>query len=139
MKSAGYSGTPLIQKLGIQPGMRIYIQGEPRDYANTLGPLPEAVTRLQRLGQELDFVHFFSTDRSVLQKRLPVLKAALDYDGMLWISWPKKAAKAATDVDENVVRQLGLAAGLVDVKVAAVDETWSGLKFVYRLEDRPHV
>jgi hypothetical protein len=137
MKPAGYSGTPLIQKLGIQPGMRIYIQGEPMGYAQTLGPLPEVVTRLQRLGQELDFIHYFTKERSQLEGRLPDLKAALDYTGMLWISWPKKAAKVETDVDENLVRQLGLAAGLVDVKVAAVDETWSGLKFVYRLEDRP--
>ena len=139
MKSAGYSGTPLIQKLGIQPGMRIYIQGAPEGYAVTLGPLPQAVTALQRLGQELDFIHFFTRQAKQLEERLPALKAALDYDGMLWISWPKKAAKVATDVDENLVRQLGLRAGLVDVKIAAVDETWSGLKFVYRLEDRPDV
>ena len=138
MKTAGYSGTPLIQKLGIRPGMRIYIQGEPGDYAQTLGPLPEAVTRLQRLGQELDFIHCFAKERRQLEQRLPALKAALDYDGMLWISWPKKAAKIATDLSDGVVREIGLASGLVDVKVAAVDETWSGLKFVYRLEDRPH-
>jgi hypothetical protein len=136
MKPAGYSGTPLIQKLGIRPGMRIYIQGEPKDYSQTLGPLPEAVTRLQRPGRELDFIHYFTKQANQLEARLPKLKAVLDYNGMLWISWPKKAAKVATDVDENLVRQLGLAIGLVDVKVAAVDETWSGLKFVYRLEDR---
>lgn len=137
MTTAGYSGTPLIQKLGIRPGMRIYIQGEPKDYANTLGPLPEAVTRLQRLGQALDFIHFFTKDHRELEARLPALKAALDFNGMLWISWPKKAAKVDTDLSDGVVRELGLAIGLVDVKVAAVDETWSGLKFVYRVEDRP--
>ena len=137
MKPAGYSGTPLIQKLGIRLATRIYIQGEPKHYARTLGPLPEAVTRLRRLGQELDFIHFFTKQRAQLEQRLPALKAALDYDGMLWISWPKKASQMKTDVDEGVVRQLGLAIGLVDVKVAAIDETWSGLKFVYRVEDRP--
>ncbi len=136
MKTAGYSGTPLIQKLGIRPATRIYIQGEPKHYAQTLGPLPEAVTRLQRLGQELDFIHFFTKQRKQLEQRLPALKAALDYDGMLWISWPKKASHVKTDVDEGVVRQMGLAIGLVDVKIAAIDETWSGLKFVYRVEDR---
>ena len=137
MKPAGYSGTPLIKKLGIKAGMRIYIQGEPEDYATTLGPLPADVVRLQRLGRELDFIHFFTKSRAALRKRLPRLKSALDYAGMLWISWPKRASKVETDLDESAVREMGLRAGLVDVKVAAVDEIWSGHKFVYRLEDRP--
>lgn len=133
---AGYSGTPLAKKLGIKPGMRVAALGAPPDYPALLEPIPEGATVGDALGTEAAFIHFFTTERTVLEARLPRLKAALASDGMLWISWPKKAAKVETDVDENVVRKAGLEAGLVDVKVCAVDETWSGLKFVYRLKDR---
>lgn len=84
----------------------------------------------------IDFIHFFTRAAAELESRFPQLKAALAFDGMLWVSWPKKASKVNSDLDENVVREVGLRNGLVDVKVAAVDEVWSGLKFVYRLEDR---
>lgn len=136
MSAAGYSGTPLVRKLGLKPGMRLAILNPPQGYDSTLGPLPDGVKRLKGLGKQMDFVHFFSKSRRELAPRFPKLRSALAYDGILWISWPKKASKVATDLDENVIRALGLAAGLVDVKVAAVDEVWSGLKFVYRLEDR---
>lgn len=135
--SAGYSGTPLVQKLGIKEGMRLAILNAPADYEDTLGSLPKGVARLSRLGKELDFIQFFSEERAKLEVKFAALKAALAHDGALWISWPKKASKAETDLDENIVRQIGLDGGLVDVKIAAVDEIWSGLKFVYRLEDRP--
>lgn len=137
-KPAGYSGTPLIKKLGIQPGHRICILNAPPGYAQTLGPLPAGVKRVARLGKphSLDFIHAFFLQTRPLASQFAALKAALAYDGLLWISWPKKTPKVTTDLNENVIRQLGLAAGLVDVKVAAVDEVWSGLKFVYRLKDR---
>lgn len=135
---AGYSGTPLIQKLGIKPGQRACFIRPPEDYARRLGPLPTGVQLLTRLGKphSMDFIHAFCLMSGQLAVQFPELKAALAYDGILWISWPKKASKVETDLSDDVVRQLGLRSGLVDVKVAAVDEIWSGLKFVYRLEDR---
>ncbi len=139
MPSAGYSGTPLIKKLGIKPGQRICILNAPQGYEKTLGALPSSVTTLARLGNphSLDFIHFFTKELAQLACSFPKLKAALAFDGTLWISWPKRAAKVASDLDENIVREIGLGVGLVDVKVAAIDETWSGLKFVYRVKDRP--
>lgn len=135
---AGYSGTPLIQKLGIKPDQRICILHAPKGYEKTLSALPGSVKNFARLGKEhgLDFIQFFTTESAELAAELPKLKAALAFDGILWISWPKQAAKVKTDLNENVVREVGLKAGLVDVKVAAVDETWSGLKFVYRVKNR---
>jgi hypothetical protein len=133
----GYSGTPLIKKLGIKPGMQAAILNPPENYfAETLGPLPDGVTLHRLLQPDLDFIHFFSLRSRQLAVEFPELKAALAQDGMLWISWPKKAAKVPSDLDENLVRQIGLDNGLVDVKVAAVDAVWSGLKFVFRLADR---
>lgn len=139
MAVVGYSGTPLIKKLGIKPGQRICILNAPQGYEKTLGALPAGVKHANRLGKPhaLDLIHFFTKELAQLASSFPKLKTALAYDGTLWISWPKRAAKVDTDVNENVVRELGLAAGLVDVKVAAIDETWSGLKFVYRVKDRP--
>lgn len=135
----GYSGTPLIQKLGIKPGQRICILSAPVDYGDLLGPLPAGVQPLARLGKPhtLDFIHFFTRSRVEFEKRLASLKTALAWDGQLWISWPKGASKIQTDMSENVVREIALPLGLVDVKVAAIDEIWSGLKLVYRLEARP--
>jgi hypothetical protein len=139
MAGAGYSGTPLIKKLGIKSGQNICILKAPQGYAKTLGALPLGVKTSQRLGtpHRLDFIQFFVSERGELAAQFDKLRTALAYDGMLWISWPKRASKMETDLDENRIRELGLAIGLVDVKVAAVDETWSGLKFVYRLENRP--
>jgi len=139
MPNAGYSGTPLIKKVGIKPGQRICILNAPKDYPKTLGPLPTGVQLGKQLGKShsMDLIHFFTKERGQLQEKFPALKEALDYGGSLWISWPKRSSKMATDLNENIIREIGLDLGLVDVKVAAVDETWSGLKFVYRLEDRP--
>ena len=135
--TTGYSKRPLVQKLGIKPGFTILILNAPPDYDQTLGPLPDEVTMAEALDGPLDFIHFFTKSHVELESHFTALKQALDYGGMLWISWPKKSAKIETDLDENIIREIGLASGLVDVKVAAVDAVWSGLKFVYRLEDRP--
>ena len=133
---AGYSGKPLAQKLGIKPGMTVAALGAPRHYAALLRPLPAGARIQPRLGRAAPFVHFFSRRRAELARRFPALARALAPDGTLWISWPKGAAGVATDLTEDVVRTIGLATGLVDVKVCAVDDVWSGLKFVRRLKDR---
>jgi hypothetical protein len=133
---AGYSGTPLIRKLGIRTGATISLIGAPADYDELIGPLPEGARVRARLAPDTDFIHLFAPDRATLTRELPRARKALAMDGTLWISWPKKTAGVATDLVEGIVRETGLAAGLVDVKICAVDETWSGLKFVYRLADR---
>ncbi len=137
MTTAGYSGKPLAQKLGIKPGQRACALHAPPGYAQLLSA-PDGVDWQPELGgpHSLDFIHYFSMEAAGLVADFPALKAGLAYDGTLWISWPKKASGVQTDLDENVVRELGLQTGLVDVKVAAVDAVWSGLKFVYRLADR---
>lgn len=134
--AAGYSQRPLVQKLGIKAKQQIALCNAPVGYAELLGPLPEGVIQLAALTTGMDFIQFFTTSRTALAEHLPHLKAAISTTGMIWISWPKKAAKMVTDLDEAVVRELGLATGLVDVKVAAIDQIWSGLKFVYRKRDR---
>lgn len=134
---AGYSARPLIDKLGIKPAHRGAILDAPAGYLALLGDLPAGIIQRGELGSHLDFVQYFVMQRDALEQRFAGLKAALAPTGMLWISWPKRAAKLPTDLDENVVRAIGLAHGLVDVKVIAVDPVWSGLKFVYRLADRP--
>jgi hypothetical protein len=133
--TAGYSGTPLVKKLGIKPGFVMAFVHLPPDYV-LLPDLPEGITIATLALGGLDWVQAFYTERAALETEFPALKAALRKDGTLWISWVKKAAKIPTDLDENMVRHIGLRNGLVDVKVAAIDEQWSGLKFVYRVEDR---
>ncbi|MBL8154539.1 MAG: DUF3052 domain-containing protein [Anaerolineae bacterium] len=133
---AGYSNKPLAQKLGLKPGMRAYFQDAPPGYADLLGELPEGVEVVEHLDGWFDFIQVFCTQESALVRTFPRLKAALRPTGMLWLSWPKKAARMPTDLGENRIRQIGLESGLVDVKVIAVDERWSGLKFVIRLRDR---
>ena len=133
---AGYSKKSLIEKLGIKEGFAISIFGAPKSYAGTLGRLPAGVRPNNKLAGPLDFIQFFCSKRAQLDEQFPKLKAALSPGGMLWVSWPKASSGVATDLNENGVREIGLRNGLVDVKVCAVDETWSGLKFVYRLKDR---
>ncbi|HET6449538.1 MAG TPA: DUF3052 domain-containing protein [Conexibacter sp.] len=138
--SAGYSGTPLPQKLGIKPGQRIAFLDAPPTFDAALGALPDGVAKPRTaLHGPLDLVVAFFLERRRLEQRLPRLIAALDPAGALWIAWPKRASGVETDLTENVVRELGLAAGVVDVKVCAIDATWSGLKLVVRVKDRPQV
>jgi len=134
--TAGYSGRSLVDKLGIKPGMRIAIVGAPKGFRATLGSLPDGVAVMSAPRGELPFIHVFTKQRSLLERRLPAFKKALKQDGALWVSWPKKSSGVATDLTEDVVREVALAGGLVDVKVCAVDEIWSGLKLVRRLKDR---
>jgi hypothetical protein len=135
--AAGYSGTPLPKKLGIRPGARLGLIGAPDGFAVTLGPLPEGVLLRRTARGPLDLVVAFFAERAALERRLLGLRDALDPAGGLWIAWPKRASGVATDLSENVVRELGLAVGLVDNKVCAIDAVWSGLRLVYRLRDRP--
>ena len=137
MSAAGYSGTPLVSKLGIKPGTTIGLIGAPDDFDGTLGELPDGVKVRRRLQGRLDVIVAFYVERSALERRLPALRGALQPAGGLWLAWPKRASGVATDVSETVVRELGLAAGLVDNKVCAIDAVWSGLRLVYRLRDRP--
>jgi hypothetical protein len=136
-EAAGYSGTPLARKLGIKPGARLALLGAPPDFDATLGELPPEVTIRRRLRGPVDVVVAFHVRRAELERRLPALRGALDPAGGLWVAWPKRASGVPTDVTEGVVRELGLAAGLVDNKVCAIDGVWSGLRLVFRLRDRP--
>ena len=135
-KAAGYSGTPLVRKLGLKPGMRACFVSAPKAYLGTTLELPPDVRVLARPGADMDFVQLFVTRRDKLEKELARLQPKLATAGALWISWPKGKSGVDTDLDGNVVRTTGLASGLVDIKVCAVDEIWSGLKFVRRRADR---
>jgi hypothetical protein len=135
-RTAGYSGTPLPRKLGIKPQARLGLIGAPHDFDEVLGELPPGVTVHRRVRGSFDVLVVFVQKRSELERRLPALKRALDEAGGLWVAWPKRSSGVATDLGDNAVRELGLAAGLVDNKVCAIDATWSGLRFVYRLADR---
>lgn len=135
--SAGYSGTPLVKKLGIKPGFSIRVVHEPTIYWDWISPLPEDIIVITRAKKEgADFIHLFVKEKKRFEREFLKLKTELKKDGMLWVSWPKKSSKVASDLDENIIRDYGLANGLVDVKVCAVDEVWSGLKFMYRVKDR---
>ena len=132
----GYSKRSLVEKLGIKSGQKIYLGNPPDGYHKTLGPLPKNVSVLRTLKGPCDFIQFFTTDKTVLETGFAQLKKNLAMNGCLWISWPKGASKIKTDVNENVVREIALKNGLVDIKVCAVDDVWSGLKLVFRLKDR---
>ena len=133
---AGYSGTPLPKKLGIKEGSRIALVNAPKDFQSQLGELPDTVQLITKPTKSLDIILFFVLNERALLRDFAKLAAKLVSNGMIWIAWPKKSSGVVTDLSENRVRQIGLDAGLVDVKVCAIDETWSGLKFVYRLKDR---
>jgi hypothetical protein len=133
---AEYSQTPLIKKLGIKPTSRILIKGEPNAYWDWVSPLPENVVVVKQARDDLDFIHVFVLSMKEFESQFLIMKKVLKKDGIFWISWPKKSSKIETDLDENKIRDFGLANGLVDVKVCVVDEVWSGLKFVYRIKDR---
>ena len=132
---AGYSGTPLVKKIGIKENFNAAILNAPEGFVKTLD-LPEGVQVNSRSRQSLDLTWLFVKRRRELERKFSLCAAKLVPAGMLWISWPKKASGVATDLTDNIVREIGLANGMVDVKVCAVDEVWSGLKFVFRLQDR---
>ena len=133
---AGYSGTPLVKKLGIKQGARVALVNPPDDFRATLGELPDDVKFLKSTSKSLDFMLCFVLSERILLRDFAKLAQRLDSNGMIWIAWPKKISGVATDLTFDRVQRIGLDAGLVDVKICAIDDTWSGLKFVYRLKDR---
>ena len=135
-QSAGYSGTPLARKLGIKAGYRLKTRGAPADYPQLLDPLPDDVRISSRLRGEIDLWHVFTASRKELDRTLRQAMGEIRRDGMIWVSWPKKSSGVPSEVTEDTVRELALPMGLVDVKVCAVDEVWSGLKLVIRKELR---
>ena len=132
---AGYSGTPLAKKLGIKPASKLFTVAAPGHYDELLAPLPEGVKRVRKI-DDADVAHFFVTARVRLDKELRAAVPKMQQDAAVWISWPKKAAKVETDITEDTVREVALPLGLVDIKVCAVDEIWSGLKLVIRKQLR---
>jgi hypothetical protein len=137
---AGYSGTPLAKKLGLTEGRSIATIDAPPEYSELLAPLPFGARITNRMPATPELVHLFTTKRAHLKKQLEKLRSRISHDGTVWVSWPKKAANVPTDITEDVIREVGLPLGYVDVKVCAVDETWSGLKLVIRkeLRDKSH-
>lgn len=134
---AGYSGTPLPRKLGIKPGHRVSLVNPPPAFEKTLGDLPDdVIVSTSPADGEADVVLLFTDRRADLERGVPEQARRIYPSGALWVGWPKRASKVPTDVTGDVVREVALAAGLVDVKVCAIDETWSGLRLVYRLKDR---
>ena len=133
---AGYSGKPLAQKLGFRPGSRVRITGAPENYEELVSPRPAQVQISKSIRKDIDIWHFFTKSVVELTTQLPGQMKCIRQNGMIWVSWPKKASKVPTDVTEDVIRDVALPLGLVDVKVCAVDDTWSGLKLVIRKELR---
>ena len=133
---AGYSGKSVVQKLGIKPGFRIFTVGTPAAYGDIVGQLPADVTMAAGAKAPLDMVHVFATEAAGLAGKLRGYRSAIEPDGMIWVSWPKKASGVATDLTDNLVRETALPFGLVDIKVCAIDDTWSGLKFVIPRDQR---
>jgi hypothetical protein len=135
-KMAGYSKTPLAQKLGIKAGTTVVTLHPPAGYQKSLAPLPPGVSFAETAARGSIFVHLFVSERQTLEKELKRLRKILADDGILWVSWPKKSSGVATDIREDAIRDICLPLGFVDVKVCAVDETWSGLKLMIRRENR---
>ncbi|HET6670374.1 MAG TPA: hypothetical protein VFH15_09095 [Pyrinomonadaceae bacterium] len=133
---AGYSGTPLLKKLGVKPGFRVALVGAPRNFKEELGTLPATAKFTSATANSLDLILAFVSSERELKLKFGPLAAKLQRDGMIWVAWPKKSSGVATDLTFNNVQRIGLDVGLVDVKICAVNEIWSGLKFVYRLKDR---
>ena len=133
---AGYSGTPLAKKLGIKAGSRVFAHGAPSNYRKLLAPLPDGVTIVARMSADTDIAHLFATRRADLARGIKAVLGKMPQDGVIWVSWPKKSSKVPTDITEDTIREVALPLGLVDIKVCAVDEVWSGLKLVIRRENR---
>jgi hypothetical protein len=132
----GYSGTPLARKLGIKDGSRVALLGAPEGFDDELAPLPDDVTVLRRLGADIDVAVLFVTERRDLERRFDAVANAVFPAGGFWVAWPKRASKVATDLTEDVLREVALPKGLVDNKVCAVTQVWSGLRLVWRKENR---
>jgi len=133
---AGYSGTPLAKKLGIKPGGTIFLFGAPKNYSKLVAPLPVGARTVPRLDGDTDMVHIFTDRKAELAKILRSALMQLKQDGAIWVSWPKKSSKVPTDITEDTIREVALPMRLVDIKVCAVDDVWSGLKLVVRKENR---
>jgi hypothetical protein len=133
---SGYSGTPLPKKLGLKEDLRLAFINAPEDFSTYLGPLPQGAEIVKRVTKPLDLVILFVTSERELARDFAKLRDKLATNGMIWIAWPKKSSGVATDLSFERVQRIGLDVGLVDVKICAIDETWSGLKFVFRLKDR---
>jgi hypothetical protein len=136
---AGYSGTPLARKLGIKEGSALFLLGAPENYLKLVAPLPEGVRFLPRIAGHTDIVHIFATRKAELAGALRASLKKLGQDSTIWVSWPNKSSKVATDITEDTIRQIALPMGLVDIKVCAVDDVWSGLKLVVRRNQRASV
>jgi hypothetical protein len=136
MRLAGYSGTPLIKKLGLKAPLKLLTINAPQEYPSWLGDLPEGVRLVTRARQPIEAAHVFATESAFLEGMLSKLRKALKQDGFVWVSWPKKSSKIPTDITENTIRDIALPLGFVDVKVCAVSEVWSGLKLVIRKSHR---
>ncbi|MDB5227702.1 MAG: hypothetical protein JWN78_1895 [Bacteroidota bacterium] len=134
--TADYSETPLAKKLGIKDGFRIRLINEPSNYFNLFADLPGKLTIARNNKNKADFIHLFTKELKEVEKQIPLLKNEIESNGIIWISWPKKASKVPTDITEDMIRKIVLENGLVDIKVCAVDETWSGLKLVIPVKDR---
>jgi hypothetical protein len=133
---AGYSGTPLAKKLGIKDGSRIFLLNAPGNYLQLVAPLPARVQVAPKITSHTDIVHIFSTKKKELSQALHTCLKRMRSNGMIWVSWPKKSSKVTTDITEDTIREVALPLGLVDIKVCAVDDVWSGLKLVIRKENR---
>lgn len=134
--TAGYSGTPLLKKLGFKPSQSLLLVDNPVGYLSWLGGLPAGTILLDENAEVVEAAHLFVTERVVLAMHLSNLRKRLTQDGFVWVSWPKKSAKVATDMDEDAIREIALPLGYVDIKVCAVSEIWSGLKLVIRRSER---
>ncbi len=134
--SAGYSSTPLFKKLGIKESTRVRVSGTPANYASLLGPLPQGALTSNRINKDINIWHYFSASAADLMRDLPIMMGKIRQDGAIWVSWPKKSSGVASSITEDTIRAVALPLGLVDIKVCAIDETWSGLKLVIRKELR---
>jgi hypothetical protein len=134
--TTGYSGTPLSKKLGFKERSQVLLIDAPKDYARLVAPMPTGVQFISKLSRSVDIAHVFVSRRSTLSKHLSQLRETLDVRASIWVSWPKKTAKVATDVTEDTIREVALPLGFVDIKVCSVTDVWSGLKLVLRKELR---
>ena len=134
--AAGYSGTPLAKKLGLRAATRLYLQAAPRNYSQLIAPAPADLTTVRRIDARTDLLHLFVTRRAELGRSLRRARTAMRADAVIWVSWPKKSSRLPSDITEDVIRELALPLGLVDIKVCAIDATWSGLKLMLRRSER---